>query len=124
MRTLCSQIIGSREESDFVILNNLYSQQGVGADHIIAEVKNNGTSWNPFSLAAETNIWFYLEDIHLTISLFSGCFFILFQQSCMLSYCLPLLTGGASAFFFFKQKDDENEKLGARLLLPRVSDQE
>ena len=77
--TLWRQIIGSREESDFVILNNLYSQQGVGADHIIAEVKNNGTSWNPFSLAAETNIWFYLEDIHLTISLFSGCFFILFQ---------------------------------------------
>ena len=37
----------------------------VGADYIIAEVMNNGTSWNPFSLAAETNIWFYLEDIHL-----------------------------------------------------------
>ena len=51
-------------------------------------------------------------------------FLKLFHQSCMLSYCLPLLTGGASAFFFFKQKDDENEKLGARLLLPRVSDQE
>jgi hypothetical protein len=32
----------------------------------------------------------------------------------MLSYCLPLLTGSASAFSFLKQKDDEDEK-GAAL---------
>ena len=82
--TLWRQIIGSREESDFVILNNLYSQQGVGADHIIAEVKNNGTSGTLF-LSLQKQTYGYLEDIHLTISLFSGCFFILFQQSCMLS---------------------------------------